>query len=425
MEEIKESRGPCFEWSSIHLGASLAQVNTEPAGKSMKYRRNKKGEPISQLGYGCMRFSRKLGGVDFDKTEKELLKAYEMGVNYFDTAYIYPGSEECLGNVLKKNNLREKVNVATKLPQYLMRSNEQIEKTFREELSRLQTDYIDFYLMHMFTDISEWEHLKSLGIEDWIASHKADGSIRNIGFSYHGNTEMFLKILNAYDWDFCQIQYNYLDEYSQAGRPGLQAAGEKGIPVVIMEPLRGGKLVNLPTSAAKICRENGRGCSPAELGLRWLWNQPQIMCVLSGMNSLEMVEENCRVASEAEIGGFTEEDQEVVDKIKAFFREKEKVGCTACRYCMPCPKGVDIPGIFYYYNMMYMEKKNTARREFAQVMSLRESPGFATQCIKCGKCEMHCPQSISIREKLQEADKALRPWPFKLGASVARKIMIK
>lgn len=392
----------------------------------MEYRTDRYGEKISQLGYGCMRFTRKGNAIDLDKAERELLCAVDAGVNYFDTAYIYPGSEECLGKILARNNLREKVHIATKLPQYLMRSENAIEKTFQEELKRLQTDYVDYYLMHMFTDIHEWEHLKSLGIEDWIARHKADGSVRNIGFSYHGNTNMFLEILNAYDWDFCQIQYNYLDENSQAGRTGLQAAAAKGIPVIIMEPLRGGKLVNmLPDKAKKVMKESGRDYSPAEWGLRWLWNQPEVTCVLSGMNSFEMVQENTRVASDAKVGDFTDEDFRTIEQIKAAIRENEKVGCTGCRYCMPCPKGVDIPGNFYYYNLMYIEKKNSARFEYAQNMGLRAQPGFASLCVGCGKCEQHCPQHLPIREKLKEADRALRPLPYKIGIDVARKIMIQ
>ncbi|MDO4632518.1 MAG: aldo/keto reductase [Eubacteriales bacterium] len=391
----------------------------------MRYRKNKQGEEISQLGYGCMRFTKKGTSIDFDKAEKELLRAIELGVNYLDTAYIYPGSEDCLGRILKKNQIREQVNIATKLPQYLMKSRAQIEKTFREELSRLQTDYIDYYLMHMFTDYAEWEHLQTLGIEDWIEGKKREGSIRHAGFSYHGDTEMFLKLLDAYDWDFCQIQYNYLDEHSQAGRRGLEAAYAKGIPVIIMEPLRGGKLVSLPEKAKRLLRESSRGYSPAELGLRWLWDQPGVTCILSGMNSLEMVEENARIADSAEVGDFTEEDLALVEQVKNIFREKEKVSCTACRYCMPCPKGVDIPGNFYYYNLMYMENKGSARRGFAQVMGLRAEPGFASQCVGCGKCEKHCPQHLPIREKLKEADRQLRPLPYKIGIEVARRVAIK
>lgn len=391
----------------------------------MKYRNDRYGKQISQLGYGCMRFSKKGNAIDYEKAEKEVLLAIEKGVNYFDTAYIYSGSEECLGRILDENNCRDKVYIATKLPQYMIRSAPAIDKTFHEELSRLRTDYIDYYLMHMFTDYVEWEHLKTLGIEEWIKRQKAQGSIRNIGFSYHGETEMFLKILNAYDWDFCQIQYNYLDEHSQTGRKGLQAAAEKGIPVIIMEPLRGGKLVNLPDKAKEILASDSRGYTPAELGLRWLWDQPEVTCVLSGMNSEDMVNENTRIASEAEPGHFTEEDLEIVEQIKQVIREREKVGCTGCRYCMPCPKGVDIPGNFYYYNLMYMEKKNSARIEFAQNMGIRKKPGFASQCIGCGQCEKHCPQHIAIREKLKEADRNLRPLPYKIGINAVRKIMIR
>ena len=389
----------------------------------MKYRPDRYGNPISQLGYGCMRFTRKGSGIDYEKAEKEVLLAIEKGVNYFDTAYIYPGNEECLGWILEKNHCRNKVNIATKLPQYLLRSATAIDKTFREELSRLRTDHIDYYLMHMFTDYAEWVRLQNLGIEQWIARQKEEGRIRYIGFSYHGDTEMFLKILDAYDWDFCQIQYNYLDEHTQAGKTGLQAAAKKGIPVIIMEPLRGGKLVNLPEQAKQVLASHGKGYTPAELGLRWLWNQPEVTCVLSGMNSEEMISENVRIASEAEPGHLTEEDMEIVAQIRQIIRQREKVGCTGCRYCMPCPKGVDIPGNFHYYNLMYMEKKSSARKEFARNMGLRKEPGFATQCVGCGLCEKHCPQHLPIRQKLKEADRDLRPLPYKIGIQVARKIM--
>lgn len=391
----------------------------------MKYRSDKNGTMISQLGFGCMRFQRKGSGIDYDLAEEQIMLALEQGVNYFDTAYIYPGSEECLGKILEKNQCRNRVYIATKLPQYLIRTSAGMEKTFQEELSRLRTHYIDYYLMHMFTDVAEWEHLQKLNVEKWISEKKASGQIRNIGFSYHGNTEMFLKILNAYDWDFCQIQYNYLDEHTQAGRTGLEEAHKKGIPVIIMEPLRGGKLVKLPEKAMQLLASDSHGYTAPELGLRWLWDQPGVTCVLSGMNTKEMVEENIRIASDAEVGRFTEEDHQIVDQIRRIIREKEKVGCTGCRYCMPCPKGVDIPGNFYYYNLMYIDKKRSARFEFAQVEGMRKEPGFATQCIGCGKCEKHCPQHINIREKLKEADRALRPIPYKLGIEIARKFMVK
>ena len=405
------------------LPITTGGANRPKGGLDMKYRLDRYGNPISQLGYGCMRFTRKGSGIDYEKAEKEVLLAIEKGVNYFDTAYIYPGNEECLGWILEKNHCRNKVNIATKLPQYLLRSATAIDKTFREELSRLRTDHIDYYLMHMFTDYAEWVRLQNLGIEQWIARQKEEGRIRYIGFSYHGDAEMFLKILDAYGWDFCQIQYNYLDEHTQAGRTGLQAAAKKGIPVIIMEPLRGGKLVNLPEQAKQVLSSHGKGYTPAELGLRWLWNQPEVTCVLSGMNSEEMVNENIRIASDAEPGHLTEEDMEIVAQIRQIIRQREKVGCTGCRYCMPCPKGVDIPGNFHYYNLMYMEKKSSARKEFARNMGLRKEPGFATQCVGCGLCEKHCPQHLPIRQKLKEADWDRRPLPYKIGIQVARKIM--
>ena len=392
----------------------------------MKYRKDKYGNELSQLGYGCMRFTSKGGKIDFSKAESEVMYAIEHGVNYFDTAYAYAGSEECLGRILSEKKVRDKVNIATKLPQYMVRSIKAADRIFSEELSRLKTDHVDYYLMHMFTDISEWERLKSYGIEDWIAARKAEGSIRQIGFSYHGNTEIFLEILNAYDWDFCQVQYNYLDETSQAGRAGVEAAAEKGIPVVIMEPLRGGKLINLPVGAKRLLNESGTGYSPAELGLRWLWDQRGVTVVLSGMNSLGMAEENIRIASDAEPGCFRQKDLELIDGVKAIIREKERVGCTGCRYCMPCPQGVDIPGNFHCWNLMYIEgKKTPARFEFARNVGLQGKPGFATQCVGCGKCELHCPQHIQIREMLKKADKELRPLPYRIAIPMVRKIMAR
>ncbi|MDO4975686.1 MAG: aldo/keto reductase [Eubacteriales bacterium] len=392
----------------------------------MQYRQDKKGEPISILGYGCMRFTTKGRSIDIDKAEKEIMEAYEAGVNYYDTAYIYPGSEVALGEILERNRIREKVNIATKLPQFLIRKKESIDKHFEEELSRLRTNYIDYYLLHHMTDKLQWDNIKKLGIESWIKEKKESGQIRNIGFSFHGNTDSFIEILEAYDWDFCQIQYNYVDEHSQAGRRGLEAAAQKGIPVIIMEPLRGGKLVNmLPEKAKKLIQESKSGYTAAEYGLRWLWNQPEVTCVLSGMNSLEMVRENCRIASEAKEYSFTEEDDQIIKSIKDILSETEKVGCTGCQYCMPCPKGVDIPGTFRCYNRMYSENKNAGRFEYCQSIGLKREPAFVKQCVECGLCEKHCPQEIPIRKKLKEAEKHVFPWYYRLPLGIVRKIMLR
>ena len=392
----------------------------------MQYRKNKKNQDISLLGYGCMRFTTKAGRIDLDKAEKEILAAYNAGVNYFDTAYIYSGSEAALGEILERNQLRQKINIATKLPQYLMSSIAAVERCFNEELSRLRTDYIDYYLMHYLTDYAQWERLKSIGIEDWIAQKKAEGKIRNIGFSFHGTTEMFKKILDDYDWEVCLVQYNYLDKVSQVGEAGVKAAAAKGIPVIIMEPLRGGKLVNLlPESAKKMIAANPRGWSPAEWGFRWLYNQSEVTCVLSGMNSLEMVQENCRVADQATVNHFTNDDFAFIDQIIAEIKRTEKVGCTGCRYCMPCPKGIDIPGIFRGWNLMYSESKSSGMFDYFQTTALRRNSAFASECIGCGKCEKHCPQSIPIREMLKKADKALSPWYIKPIVRGAKLFMLR
>lgn len=387
----------------------------------MQYRNNKKGEPISILGYGCMRFSKKGNSIDVDKAEKEIKLAIEGGVNYFDTAYLYPGNEVAVGEIMERLHCREKVNIATKLPQYLIKTAGAIDKYFNEELKRLKTDYVDYYLMHMLTDVAAWEKLKRLGIEDWIARKKQSGAIRNLGFSFHGDTQKFLEILDAYDWDFCQIQYNYMDENTQAGRAGLQAAAKKGIPVIIMEPLRGGKLVDLlPAGAKTLIAEHETKRTAAEWALRWLWEQPEVTCILSGMNSTAMVEENMRIASEVQIGEFTDSDRKMIADIKTEINKNVKVNCTGCCYCMPCPKGVDIPGTFRCYNEMYTENKATGRQEYLQTTALQKETKDAYQCIECGKCEQHCPQHLPIRQHLKEARKELQPWYYRVGLKIVR-----
>jgi len=392
----------------------------------MQYRKNRYGEALSLLGYGCMRLTRKGRSIDLEKAESEIMAAFRAGVNYYDTAYLYSGNEVALGQILEKNGIREQVHIATKLPHYLVQKSSGLDRIFDEQLRRLRTDYVDYYLMHMLTDLAEWERLKSLGILEWIEEKKRKGVIRNIGFSYHGNTDNFLKILDNYDWDFCQIQYNYLDEHTQAGAKGLEAAAARGIPVIIMEPLRGGKLVNLlPEEAKKALARSGRGWTPAEWAFRWLYNQPAVTVVLSGMNSLKMIEENVATASDARAGAFTEADHAVIEQVRQLIRETERVGCTGCRYCMPCPKGVDIPGVFRSYNAMYAESKWSGRWQYIQNVAMTKEPTFASQCIGCGKCESHCPQGLPIREKLKEADRALRPLPYRLGIALARKFILR
>lgn len=374
----------------------------------MQYRKDKKGNQLSILGYGCMRFTKNGSSIDLEKAEQELMYGISHGINYLDTAYVYPGNEEAVGKILAKNHCREEINLATKLPHYLIRTRAGAEKKFQEELQRLQTDYIDYYLMHMLNDCRTWEKLVQIGIRDWIEEKKKRGVIRNIGFSYHGNSENFRALLDAYDWDFCQIQYNYLDEHAQAGREGLEYAGEKGIPVIIMEPLRGGRLVNhLPQGARECIAKSDTFHTPAELALRWLWDQPQVTCVLSGMNSIDMVKENIRIAETAEPNQFREQEQALIAQVREEIQKKMKVPCTGCGYCMPCPQHVDIPMAFHCYNLRYAEGKHSGMWEYVQSTAMRRDTTSASQCIGCGKCERHCPQGIQIREKLKEAVREL------------------
>ena len=387
----------------------------------MKYRTDKYGNKVSVLGYGCMRFTNKGVKLDYKKAEKEILEAYNAGVNYYDTAYVYPGSEELLGRVLDENKIRDKVFIATKLPHYMIKTLKDIDDKFNEELKRLRTDHIDYYLMHMLTDVKSWERLVSLGIDKWIKDKKKSGEIKEIGFSYHGNSDMFCKLIDSYDWDFCMIQYNYLDENSQAGKTGLHYAASKGIPVNIMEPLRGGRLVNqLPDKAKKLFSNYHKKMTLAEWSFRWLWNQKEVMCVLSGMNSIEMVKENTSFADKAKVGEFTKEDHQLLKDVVKAINEKMKVPCTGCRYCMPCPRKVDIPGTFSAYNKYYTDSKFVALKEYLMCTALRKDATSASNCVECGKCEQHCPQGIEIRKELKNARKKLESPIYKIAKKVAQ-----
>ena len=391
----------------------------------MQYRNNpRNGEALSALGFGCMRFTRKGGAIDQEKADRELMLALEKGVNYFDTAYIYPGSEVCLGNFIQKYGVRDRLNIATKLPQYRVQRLEDAEKFFAEELERLQTDHVDYYLMHMLNDAKSWARLCALGVDGWLREKVKAGAIRNVGFSFHGSTEQFKALVDAWDWDFCQIQFNYQDAHSQAGLEGLRHAAAKGLPVVIMEPLRGGKLVNgLPAEARKRFEEADPGRSPADWGLRWIWNHPEVTVVLSGMNDVSQVEENCRIASEALPGHLTPEALAVYDRVLEAIRAVTKVGCTGCGYCQPCPRGVAIPTCFAAYNNTYADSYFTGMREYFICTTLRGVPSNASLCVKCGKCEQHCPQHIEIRKELERVKKRMEPPGYGLAAKVAKLFM--
>lgn len=390
----------------------------------MQYRKDKYGNALSVLGFGCMRFQRKQGKIDMALAEEQIMTAFRGGVNYYDTAYIYPGSETAIGEIFEKNKIRDQIYIATKLPHYLIKSVEGMEKLFREQLSRLRTDHIDYYLMHMLTDTATWKRLEALGICQWLEEKRRTGEICQIGFSYHGNSDTFCGLVDAYNWDFCQIQYNYMDEHTQAGRRGLNYAAQKGLPVIIMEPLRGGRLVNqLPDEARKLFAEHPNGWTPAQWSFRWLWDQPEVTVVLSGMNTNEMILDNLRTADAATAGHFTEGEQALLKQVVKAFNAKVKVGCTGCGYCMPCPKGVDIPGTFNAYNRRYREGWFQGIREYFMCTTFRKKSATVSNCIGCGKCEKHCPQNLPIRKHLRDAQKVLEDPIYKIASRFAKWFM--
>ena len=391
----------------------------------MQYRVNpKNGEKLSALGYGCMRFTKKGGGIDQEKANRELKRALDLGVNYFDTAYMYAGSEAALGAFMKEYNCRDRLNIATKLPQYRVKKREDFDAFFDEELRRLGTDHIDYYLMHMMNDARSFERLCALGLKEWVKGKKDAGQIRNVGFSFHGGTLQFKALIDAWDWDFCQIQFNYMDEHSQAGIEGLNYAHEKGLPVIIMEPLRGGKLAGgLPKRARAVFDGAEPKRSPAEWGLRWVWNHNQVTVVLSGMNDLSQVEENCRVASEALPGALTEADHALYARALDAIHQGVRVGCTGCGYCQPCPRGVDIPTCFAAYNTSFADGLFTGLKEYMMCTTLRRVRSNAGLCVKCGKCESVCPQHIPIRAELDKVKKRLENPAYKVAAAVAPRLL--
>lgn len=393
----------------------------------MNYRKNEKnGDELSILGFGCMRFPTRRNSIDEVRTEALIISAIEQGVNYFDTAYIYHlgKSESMLGKVLSKG-YRDRVKIATKMPHFMVKTEVDMDKIFNRQLQRLQTNRIDYYLIHMMPDVGTWERLKRIGIEKWIDNKKKNGQIINIGFSFHGVKDQFIKLVDAYDWDFCQIQYNYLDENNQAGSSGLKYAASKGLPIIIMEPLRGGKIVNnLPKEVNDIWNNAEPKRTAAEWALRWVWNHPEATVVLSGMSNEEQVAENIHIASRVEANALTQGELELFDRVKEILSQNIKVNCTGCGYCMPCPAGVDIPACFSMYNEKYsLKTKNSKIRYIQNTGALTSNPAYASLCKKCGKCETHCPQGIPIREKLDDVSREMEGVFFKPIVTLGKKIM--
>ena len=370
-----------------------------------------------------MRFSRTAGvAVNQKKTEEEMNLALSMGVNYFDTAYIYPGSVAALGKFLANGHIKY-IYLATKLPFRQCKKPEDFERIFAEQKSRLQTDYIDYYMVHMLGDLASWEKMVSLGIVEWAASKKASGEIRQFGFSYHGGTAEFKKLIDAYDWDFCQIQINYLDAHSQAGISGMQYAAEKGLPVFVMEPLRGGSLANLPKKAAKVFTDADSTRTPVEQAFRWLWNYPEITVVLSGMNDVSQVEENCASADAAKADSLSEAELAVYDKVCSVINSEIRVPCTSCGYCMPCPHGVDIPSCFSAYNLRWTQGWFSGMVAYVTCTSLKEESAAASACVNCGLCEKKCPQGLLIRDYLDEVKTVMEGRIYRAALPVVKKFL--
>ena len=374
----------------------------------MKYRKMPKtGDELSALGFGCMRLPMgEDGKVDTDEAVKVIRRGIDGGINYVDTAWPYhDGDGELYLAKALKDGYREKVFLATKLPVWLAEKPEDMDDFLDRQLERLETDHIDYYLVHALNE-ARWRHAESLKVGGFLDRAKRAGKIKNAGFSFHDGPDLFDAILNAYDWDFCQIQYNFIDRNYQAGEKGLKAAAEKGLGVIVMEPLRGGALVRtVPEDVAKIWRENAPGRSPAQWGLRWLWDQSEVSVVLSGMSSMEQVEDNLEAAEQGYPENLTETERTAVDKAARIYMDRMAVNCTGCRYCMPCPAGVKIPECFAQYNKVTMLDDLAGAKQFYGVFT--KDGGKASQCVKCGKCETACPQNIPIRKVLKEVAQLL------------------
>ncbi|MGI5901908.1 MAG: aldo/keto reductase [Desulfitobacteriia bacterium] len=388
----------------------------------------KNGDALSILGFGCMRLpTRKNLSIDEPRAIALIHEAIKNGINYFDTAYFYHlgKSETLLGKALK-GGYREKVKIADKLPPFQLSTLNGAKKIFATQLERLQTDYIDYYLLHMLSDKAGLDRLIKLGVLEWLEGLKKEGIIHNIGFSFHGGKAEFEALIKAYPWDFCQIQYNYMDENNQATKSGLLLAASLGIPVIVMEPLRGGRLVtNLPEQVVQTFKNNNPERSLAEWGLRWVWNHPEVTVVLSGMSTEEQLAENIRIAGEAKPNSLSTEELAVFEQVKKIIRDKIKIPCTACGYCLPCPAGVDIPGCFSCYNDKYlMSGKRSMRIKYYQTLGLTSvKPSFASQCQECGVCESLCPQQIEIRKHLKIISKEMEGRLFKTLVRIARRFI--
>ncbi len=387
----------------------------------MKYRKmGSLGWEVSALGFGCMRLPpRRINRLraETDESVKIIRSGIDQGINYVDTAWPYHlgDSEKIVGAALK-DGYRERVKLVTKFPTFMARATKDFDSYLETQLSKLQTDYLDIYLLHAL-DAGQFEKVKRLGLIDKMEEAKEEGLINHIGFSFHDTLPVFKEIIDHYDWDMAQIQYNYMDTGIQATTEGLKYAHSKGIAVVIMEPLKGGKLANPPSEALEIMKSSGIDRTPVDWALQYLWNMPEVATVLSGMGSQQMVDENCASADNSGIGSLSEVEAQAVEKVADIYRSKILVPCTACNYCMPCPVGVDIPDNFAllnnrafnagWLNRFLSGRKYKAMADRAEKVDPDQPNGRASICVRCGKCLEKCPQHIQIPEELEKVDSIL------------------
>ncbi|OEC88339.1 MULTISPECIES: aldo/keto reductase [Methanobacterium] len=388
----------------------------------------KNGDKISALGFGAMRLPTKTGRIDKESAKKLVYDSIDNGVNFIDTAYPYHGgaSESFLGEILQ-GECREKVKLCTKMPSWFIKKYEDMEKYLEIQLEKLQTDYIDYYLIHSLGKGS-FEKLKEIGVFEFLEDAKAKGKIKNIGFSFHDNVNSFKEIVDAYDWDACLIQYNYLDETNQAGTEGLKYAHSKRIAVFIMEPLKGGILAGeVPENVDKIWGKSDVKRSPADWALRWVLNHPEVTCVISGMGEEKHVKENIKVANEVLPNSLTEDELKLYTEVKDVYEELMKIDCTGCGYCMPCPRGVNIPMCFEIYNHKYMFNEGV-RASFLYLGQLGGIMGdgevHAGLCNGCGKCLKACPQKLDIPELLGVVSKEMGGRGFKYKLKIGKAVIL-
>ena len=378
----------------------------------MQYRKNEKlGIEFSAFGMGCMRFPMKTDEngnrvVDESISTPIIRHAIDNGVNYVDTAYVYSDrkNEMAVAHALR-DGYREKVYLATKIPTWAIHTPEDMDKLLEEQLSNLETDHIDFYLVHSLNKGS-WEKVRDIGIREFLDKAKASGKIKYACFSFHDGYDAFIDIVDSYDWDMCQIQFNYMDINNQATLKGLEYAGKKGIPVVIMEGLLGGKLANAPANVQALYDEFPVKRSPVEWAFRWICNHPEVATVLSGVTSMEQCDDNLKIFDRCEAGIMTPDEEKLIDKVREAYNSRTKVGCTSCRYCMPCPNGVDIPKIFSIWNNLFLyDEKLAGNGRYRKTV---EEGNGAGNCVECGACEGICPQHIKIIDMLKQADEEMK-----------------